>query len=311
MPSRYALLAILAIAVAAPHTDPALANIPPEVRSGIEAAGYVDLDGSGPYFPYSEMSDAEFATPFTRSFVRVSDAPGYLYYYDAVADIGAGALKLTAVLANYNRSESFFAQGEPLMQVSAHAKDVLTLHSALPGSFQVTLQLAVTGNILTASSIIPGSTRATGNALLSFGAEAGPDTVVTRQLLPGDINELLSVTQTVTGPIVNVDFETLLNFEVTAVGPDGGAEAHLGNSALLRLLVPAGVSVIASESQAFFAPITVVSEPDNYAFMLTGVGLVGIAVARRRKIAGTRSAWAYRRTEGEPIFDEARAPTGR
>lgn len=279
------LIAMLAAAAAGLPGEAALAVLPPQTGAGLEASGYVDIDGDGPSVPYSDLIETEVGSPLARPIVRALDAPGFVYYYDSVADMASGALKLTALIGNANRHDGLQAQGGSLMNVSARAWDVLTFQSASASSFTVTLRLGVTGTLVAATSIPGATTNAVGLARLSA-SSGSAETVATRALLPGGnnvltaVNEQLSVSRTLTGPVADLSFESYLNFMVTEVGPDGGAEAHLGNSALLEVFVPRGVSLIASTSQAFGAPVVVVPEPGSLALMLVGLCMLGPAAAR-------------------------------
>ena len=240
-------------------------------ESGLQATGRVATGGP----PLSNKTETEITLPFTRSIVSVSDSQASFSYLSS-ADIGALALKVSGTLTNTGATELINPNFLPLLQVTAQARDVITLTSSLPGSFDVTLELLVNGSIDAANG------NASANSSLSFGPNPGLNQTIAKRYLNGPIQDTLSITQTVSGPVVNMDFDAFLSFNSVSVAPGGTVSGELSNTALLNLILPVGVSVTDSGSGTFGVSIPPVPEPQTYALMLAGIGVVGCAALRRR-----------------------------
>jgi hypothetical protein len=288
---RAVAVLLLGVVGAAVHSGSALAVIVFE-QSGLEAHGRLLNPVSGP--PISTMTETEITLPFTRSVVSVADAQPTAFgsfAYSSSADIGNLALRVNGSLTNTGTSQLLHPSFQPLMVVSAQALDVLTLNSSLPGSFNVTLNLTVNGSIDSAN----GSAGA--NSLLSFGTDPGVNQTVARTYGNGPIADTLSITQTVSGPVVNMDFNAFLSFSATAVNPGATVNGELSNTAFLSLVLPTGVTLANSGSGTFGVVIAPIPEPEIYAMMLVGLGLVGFAARRkdqaRRALAATSGPQAF------------------
>ena len=266
---------ILGVLSVAAHSGSALAVIVFE-QSGLEAHGRMLNPASGP--PISTRTETEITLPFTRSVVTVADAQSAAFgsfAYSSSADIGNLALRVNGSLTNTGTTQLLHPSLVPLMVVTAQALDVLTLNSSLPGNFDVTLNLTVNGSIDSANG------NAGANSLLAFGTDPGVNQTVARIYGNGSIADTLSITQTVSGPVVNMDFNAFLSFNAMAVNPGATVTGELSNTALLSLILPQGVTLANSGSGTFGVVISAIPEPEVYAMMLVGLGLVGF-VARRK-----------------------------
>jgi hypothetical protein len=258
----------------------AAALLPGSVESGLQALGVVDLDGrTGPGPAASNRIDEVVVPPaFTRSMVSVADAQPGVFSYSASSDIGALALRLDATMSN-NSAGTYFGQGLPVLLVSAQAKDVVTLQSTLPGSFDVSLELVSSGSISTtgaAPRLAPFA-----NALIQLGEAGGTSSSAGARYDVGDISDTLRVTKSFSGASVDVTIDALLSFGIYDLAPGASATGELGNTSFVRLVLPAqGVSISGSESGTFGISIPV-PEPQTYAMMLAGLAVVG-GWARRR-----------------------------
>jgi hypothetical protein len=269
-----AAAAVAVLATAWPQAAHALLRDP--VTSGLLASGQVDPDGFGPA-PLSSQERSETAQPLTVSTVSVADAVAGSYEYRASADIGNLALKVFGSLSN--GTGSVLGNGEtPVMQVAAQVLDVITLQSANADPYDVTLELLVDGNIASA-----GAASASANAFIDFGLAGATNTADSARYGIGLIDDRLSVTKTVAGPIVQMDLEALLTFSVLTLDAGASVTGELSNTALLRLVLPPGVQVVNSASGTFGVPIPAVPEPTSWALMAGGLLAMGSAVWRRRR----------------------------
>jgi hypothetical protein len=270
--TRHFLAALIAGSVAVYSAQ--AAALDSNLLSGLEARGLVDSFGSGT--PVSSLVDAETTLPFARSIVSVADSQPGLFAYSSSADIGLLELKVFGTLTN-NTGAGVGNIEVPIMQVSAEVRDLITLESTLTTSYDVTLELAVNGSIVTSG----GFANASANSLLELGPNPGLDAFDGALYPMGPISDTLSVTQTVFGPSVQLDLRALLSFNVHQLDAGATATGDLGNTAFLRLILPAqGVTLASSASGTFAVPIP---EPETYALMLAGLALVGAAARRRHR----------------------------
>ena len=259
------------------------AVLPISDAPAIEATGRVDLDGFGPAAPLSLQVDSELTPPFTRSFVSVADAQPGFFSYASSADIGNLALRLTGSLSN-NSSGGYGDREVPVMTVTAQVLDVITLSSPVPDPYDVSLQLVVDGTITSTS----GTDIAGANALLQI-APVGDSSVTDGSYYGiGPIADTLEVTRTVAGTSVDLALNAFLSFNVLTVDVGSTVTGDLANTALLRLVLPPGVTVSNSASGTFGVPINPVPEPQTYALWLCGLGLVAWTARRRSAAAPQR-----------------------
>lgn len=167
--------------------------------------------------------------------------------------------------------------------------DVLTLTTTMVGTFPVTMELIVSGII--APSAAPGSVRA--NTILRFGIHAAPQGSDFGAYADGIVDDTLSVTTSdVTfadlSSTVDVDFYASLLINIYRALPGETVSAQLNNTALLRLVLPAELSVAGSSSGTYGAVITPVPEPQTYALMLAGLALLSLVVRQRNRLGAGR-----------------------
>lgn len=246
-------------------------------ESGLEATGSVDLDGFGGA-PGSFDIETEIDLPFDRSIVTVSDALPGTYEYFSSADVGNLALKVKGSLTN--SSESNLSDPElGLLRASAEVRDIITLTTARTDSYDVTMELIVTGSIA-AGEGSDGSA----NAFLDFGLATGSNGNDSGFYGTGLIADTLSVTRTVSGPEVDLDFTAFLSFRVLSVAAGDTVVGQLNNTAFIRLILPQDVIVASSQSGTFGVVIpTPVPEPETYAVMAVGLALVSVGFRRRMR----------------------------
>jgi hypothetical protein len=261
--------ALLGAIVLSPTGALAALGINDEV--GLNARGQVDLDGFGAQPQLSLKDETEVIVPFTRSAVSVADAQTGLFEYAGSADIGTQKLAIFGSLVN-STGAAYFGGGVPILQVVTEVRDVLTFSSTLGTSYDVTLQLTVTGDI------VLNSAAASSNSLLDFGPAPGSNTTDSARYTGGPISDTLSVTRTFSGTTATADLTAFLSFNVERVEAGGSVTGQLSNTATLNLILPAGVSLASSQSGTFGQ---VIPEPAEYAFMLAGLAALGL-VARRR-----------------------------
>ena len=242
------LAAWIAAALLAPAAGSAL---PLNATVGIEARGLADTDGRLlPNPPLSSLLEAEVTPPFARSVVAVADGQAGLYSYAASADLGTLALRASGSLTNATGA-TLFGQGVPLLQAVAEARDVITLSSASSAPYDVTLQLLVSGVVSTSANSLIGA-----NSLISLrSAGVLKQTDASSYSASGIVSDVLTVTITVAGPLVEIELESLLSVTVVAVAAGETVSADLSNTALLNLVLPAGVTIAGSSSGTFGVPI--------------------------------------------------------
>ncbi len=249
---------------------------------GLQATGRVDLDGFGAQPPFSgPIDDTELALPFTRSVVSVLDDQAGLFSYSASADIGTLALRVAGSLTNTTAAE-YFGQGVPILQSTAQALDVITLTSSVAGTFPVTMELLVSGTITPSAHV--GFNFVSANSLLKFGVVNQPTGSDSSLYTASLIADTLSVTRPVqfaAGSSVDMGFDAFLSFNIFGVLAGETVSGQLNNTALLNLLLPAGVSLTGSASGTFGVPIPAVPEPQTYALLLAGLALTTLAVRQR------------------------------
>lgn len=275
-------------------TVPVYGLVPPAASAlslddtvALEARGFVDLDSFlGPEPELSNLIETETEEPFVRSSVSVADEQTGLYSYTGSADIGNLELKVEGMLTNSDTTD-LFGRGVPLMQVVAEARDIVTLTTDNTDPYEVTLEMTIEGDLALGTST-SGITPASANALISLDTEGQINvTDGATYSTSGPILDTLSVTYPVSGPEVTLTISTLLSFTVLALGAGQTTLVDLGNTALIELIVPEGVSV-SSASGTFGVPITPVPEPTAAALMASGLLLLGGAVARRQRQQQTR-----------------------
>ena len=247
-------------------------------KSGLEAAGKVDLDGFGAGAPQSSKIETETDLPFDRSIVTVADAQPGLYDYFASADVGNLALKVAGSLTNSGGS-TLSGVEVGLLRATSEVRDVITLTTTRTDSFDVTLELIVNGNITAGA----GSS-ASANSVLQFGTDPGTNSFDSNRYGVGAISDTLSITKTVSGSEINMDFQAFLSFSVGQVAAGDTVTGELNNTAIIKLILPQGVTVTGSQSGTFGVPIpTPVPEPETFALMTAGLALLLGATFKRRR----------------------------
>lgn len=257
--------------IGAPLAAQALA---PDVETGLEVSGLVDLDSFlGPLPPLSSQVQSLVTLPFPQSQIMVADAAPGVFSYASSADIGLRELKVFGSLDNSGASA--LGNGEtPVLRVRSEVRDVLTLSSVLPDPYTVTFALDVDG-------MLSGSGSAIANAFLDFGVLGGSRGNDSGAYFFGPISDTLSVTRTISGASVDMDFTAVLSFSTTRVDAGSTVTGALDNTATMRLVLPDGVRLEASGSGTFGVPIPAIPEPGTWALMLAGLGLVGWLAQRR------------------------------
>ncbi len=248
-------------------------------ESGLEVIGVVDTDSFGPLPPLSSQQVTVTTLPLAVSSIAIADSAG-LYDYSASADIGLLELKVFGMLDN--GTGSTIGNGETaVMNVQAQVLDVITLNSTLTTPYDVSFQLKVDGSIFGS-----GSFNARANALIDFGllGELNGDDI--GSYTTGPIDDLLSVTRTVSGATVDMDLNARLIFAVTSIDAGASVTGQLNNTAVLQLVLPAGVTLAGSASGTFGVPIAAVPEPGSWALMMGGLVLLGRFAVRRQNRAG-------------------------
>lgn len=275
-----ALAGIALAAIASMHSGMASAVLVNNV--GLEVRALVDTDAFRSNPALANVLESEIDLPYDRSVVSISGGTAGSFSYMAVADIGNQVLKIGGSLTNSSGSE-FFGFGVPVINVYSQARDVLSLTSAVAGTYAVTLELVVHGNLATTG--VEGDVSA--NSSLSFGPVAGLDTTDSaRYTQAGEIDDTLSVTRELTfaapGARVDMDFDAFISFTATRVPAGLTVSGDLSNTAFLNLILPQELSLVESGSGTFGVTIAI-PEPQSHALMLVGLGLLGAAVARRKR----------------------------
>jgi hypothetical protein len=250
---------------------------------GLEVRALVDTDAFGPNAPLANAIESEIDLPYDRSVVSIAGGTTGSFSYMAVSDIGNQLLKVGGSLTNSTGAD-FSGFGVPLINVYAQAKDVLSLTSAVAGTFDVTLELVVTGNLVTSG--VSGDVSA--NSLLMFGPVVGLNTTdSSRYTASGEISDTLSVTRQLTfaapGSAIDMEFEAFVSFTATRVPAGLTVSGDLGNTAFLNLVLPQELSVVESGSGTFGVAIPI-PEPRVHALMLAGLALIGTVAARRMRV---------------------------
>lgn len=273
---RVQLLSLALIVGAALVMAPAARALPSGATSGIEARGQVDVDAFGPAPALSSLIETEATQPFQRSVVSVADSQPGSFEYFAASDIGNLELKVSGTLTN-NTATEYFGGYVTLLGARADVKDIVTLTTARTDPFDITLQLKVDGSLSAGptSEIVANSLI----TLREVGTLSVSDSSFYRTV--GTIDDLLSITKTVSGPSVVLEIEALLSTAVWRVAPGDTVSGALSNTAFLSLILPSDVTVAASDSGTFGVPIPI---PEPATVVLSAVGLlVTAAMVRRRR----------------------------
>ena len=141
----------------------------------------------------------------------------------------------------------------------------------------MTLELIVNGSITAGA----GSS-ASANSVLQFGLDPGTNTFDSNLYGVGPISDTLSVTKTVSGTEINMDFAAFLSFVVREVAPGDTVTGLLNNTAFIKLTLPQDVIVTSSQSGTFGVPIPQ-PVPEPQTLVLVAAGLVLLAGARFRR----------------------------
>lgn len=285
MPQRKILASGLMVFALAGLCTPAAAVLN-NVTAGLQATGKLDLDGIGPQPPFSgPIDDTELTLPFTRSVVSVTDDQSGLFAYSASADIGTLALRVAGSLTNATAA-AYFGQGVPILQSTAQALDVITLTSSVAGIFPVEMQLMITGTITPSANV--GFDYVSANSQLRFSVVNMASATDSGRYTSGAVADTLSVVRSVefatAGASVDMAFDAFLSLNIFGALPGETVSGQLSNTALLNLVLPAGVSVTGSASGTYGVPIAAIPEPRSFALMLAGLALTSLVVQRRRRI---------------------------
>ncbi len=178
--------------------------------------------------------------PFTRSKVAVSRA-GSDFAYASSADIGLLEMKVFGQLSSADAQSSIEIA---LLSSSARIQDTISLATVDPLTpYEVTFELDVDGVL----DFDGGAGRA--QASLNTGPFSGQfDSWITSA--SGLVDETLSVTRTFQGD-VDVTVTTSLFLNLFEIGAGANISGQLDNTATLRVILPQGVSIAASESGTF------------------------------------------------------------
>jgi hypothetical protein len=272
----------MAMAAWAVSPLPALA-LDPSVQTGLEVTGTVDLDSFGPLPPLSAQQQSVVTLPLPVSQLLIADSSPGVFSYSSSADIGLLQLKVFGSLSN--SAASPLGNGETaVMQVRSEVRDVLTLSAATADPYIVSFELDVDG-------AVTGSGQALANAFLDFGVLGGAHGTDSGAYSFGLINDTLIVSRQVSGTTVDVDFTAWLNFSVTRVNAGSTVTGALDNTATMRLVLPAGVTLSNSASGTFGVPIPAIPEPATWALWLAGLAMMGW-LGQRRGAGPERSAAA-------------------
>ncbi len=235
------------------------------VETGLEVIGSV--------VPLPTQQQSVVTLPLPVSQIAVADASPGVFGYMASADIGLLELKVFASLTNSSNSD--IGNGErPLIRVRSEVRDVLTFNSNLTDPYTLTFELDVDG-------AITGSGFAVANAFIDFGLLGAVNGNDSGAYFSGPITDTLTVSRQVSGATVAMDFTASLNFVVTTVAAGNTVTGALDNTATMRLILPAGVSLASSASGTFGVPIAPIPEPATWALLLAGAAFLGWRAQRR------------------------------
>jgi hypothetical protein len=239
------------------------------IAAEIRASGAVNLPGTA--LSDNELEPAIAIDPFTRSLVSVA-RNGSNYSYFASSDIGLTELRAFGQITN-DTGDNLSEIEIGLVRASARLQDTLTFTSESTEDYSVVFELDVDGM----TDFSGGSGFAGAN--LSTGPLSDQNAFFNTQS-SGLIDETLSVTRIFNGTIdMTLTMQLFLQLNVANAG--AALTAELDNTATLRVILPAGVTIAASESGTFMqvipAPI-----PLPAALPLFMMGVLGLTSLRRR-----------------------------
>lgn len=237
----------------------------------IRASGAVNLPGISAFDIDEEPESLN--DPFDRSIVSIARSgtdSGANYSYSASSDIGLGELKAFGQISNSGGPLSSIELG--IVKANALLQDTITLESGTADDYEVTYEFHVDGlTDFSNGSGFAGASLSTG----SFSSQNDFFRTSISQL----IDETLTVTRTYNGTVEqNLTLSVFLQLNVA----DSGATltADLSNTATLNIILPAGISITASESGTFLEEIAPVPIPSLFPLVLVLGGWLASSVRR-------------------------------
>jgi hypothetical protein len=219
------------------------------------------------------------AAPLIDPSIEISGSgatPAFAYF--ALANMTTGTLKASSSLTN---DTGFTMGGEgSALRTRAILRDVINLTTSLTDPYDIQVILQVSGSITGGSA---AGSDVFGFAAISLGPDPGTNTGVNATYTTGAIVDTLSVTESFTGN-QTIDIFARLDANISILADGDSATVDFASTALLTLVLPAGVGV-ASTGSGLLVPIQTVPIPAALPLLLGALG--GLLVTGRRRSNGT------------------------